>query len=116
MAADERAIDAPFEIESWDEVPYDEPASGPKLTRVTIRKRYNGSIEGSGVTEVLTTQGADRSGYVASERIVGTLNGSRGSFVIQHGGLADGADQTTFGTIVPNSGTDQTDLHPGTRE
>jgi hypothetical protein len=44
-------------------------------------------------------------GYVASERINGTLEGRQGTFVIQHGGLANGDDQSTFGAVVPHSGT-----------
>lgn len=102
---EQRAIDAPFEIVSWDETVYDEPDEGPKLTRVKIRKRYRGAIEGSGVVEVLTAQGAAGAGYVASERIDGTLEGRRGTFVIQHSGLADGTEQSSRGAIVPASGT-----------
>ena len=101
----ERAVKAKFEIVEFDESVYDEHAEGPKLTRVTIRKRYQGVIEGTGVAEVLTAQGSAGGGYVASERIEGTLDGRQGTFVIQHWGLADGADQSSEGSIVPNSGT-----------
>ncbi|MFI1370134.1 DUF3224 domain-containing protein [Streptomyces griseochromogenes] len=34
-----------------------------------------------------------------------TLDGRQGTFVIQHWGLADGADQSSEGSIVPNPGT-----------
>ncbi|HEY3503426.1 MAG TPA: DUF3224 domain-containing protein [Actinocatenispora sp.] len=105
MTTTPRTIDAEFDIDSWDEVPYHEPADGPKLTRVTIRKTYRGALDGTGVAEVLTAQGAAGAGYVASEHIRATLEGRTGTFVIQHGGLADGEDQSTFGTIVPRSGT-----------
>ncbi|WP_328401233.1 DUF3224 domain-containing protein [Nocardia sp. NBC_00403] len=98
-------IDAHFEITEFDETVYDEPAEGPKLTRVRIHKRYHGVIDGAGVVDVLTAQGHDGAGYVASERVEGTLDGRRGTFVIQHGGLAEGTTQRTFGTIVPGSGT-----------
>lgn len=100
-----RAVEAPFEITDWDETGYEEPAEGPKLTRVTIRKRYRGVIDGTGVAEVLTAQGAAGGGYVASERIEGMLDGRRGTFVIQHGGVAEGTDQSSSGTIIPASGT-----------
>ncbi|RSN40064.1 DUF3224 domain-containing protein [Amycolatopsis sp. WAC 04197] len=98
-------IDAEFEIDSWDEKPYAEPSEGPKLTRIVIRKTYRGALAGTGVAEVLTAQGEGGAGYVASERIEGTLDGRPGSFVIQHGGLADGDEQSTFGAVVPKSGT-----------
>lgn len=100
-----RTVDATFEIVNWDETVYEEPAEGPKLTRVRIRKRYRGVIDGTGVAEVLTAQGAAGGGYVASERIEGTLDGRQGTFVIQHGGLAEGTDQSSYGTIIPTSGT-----------
>lgn len=102
-----RTIEAEFEIDGWDEVVYDELAEGPKLTRIVIRKTYRGALQGTGVAEVLTAQGHEGSGYVASERIEATLDGRHGTFVIQHGGLADHEDQRTFGTVVPHSGTAQ---------
>ncbi|NUW40837.1 DUF3224 domain-containing protein [Nonomuraea rhodomycinica] len=101
----ERTIKAGFEIVKFEESVYEEPAEGPKLTRVRIHKRYQGAIDGTGVAEVLTAQGTAGGGYVASERIEGTLDGRRGTFVIQHGGLADGPDQSSYGSIVPHSGT-----------
>ncbi|WP_245716762.1 DUF3224 domain-containing protein [Nocardia mikamii] len=70
-----------------------------------VRKRYHGEIEGTGVVHVLTAQGEAGGGYVASERVEGTLDGRAGTFVIQHGGLADGTDLSSFGSIVPGSGT-----------
>lgn len=100
-----RTIEAEFEIDSWDEVPYDEPHAGPRLTRIVIRKTYRGDLQGTGVAEVLTAQGVEGSGYVASERVEATLDGRRGTFVIQHGGLADGEDLSTYGTVIPHSGT-----------
>lgn len=106
MDDQENTIEAEFEIVDFDETVYEEPVEGPKRTRVTIRKRYSGVIEGTGVAEVLTVQGAAGGGYVASERIEGTLDGRHGTFVIQHSGLADGDDQSSGGSIVPNSGTD----------
>lgn len=101
----EKTVDAAFEILDWQEVPYDEPVAGPRLTRITISKRYHGALEGTGVAEVLTAQEEGGSGYVASERIVATLDGREGTFVIQHGGLAEGPEQSTFGTVIPHSGT-----------
>ncbi|MFF0490250.1 DUF3224 domain-containing protein [Nocardia sp. NPDC004068] len=100
-----RTAEAPFRIVEFDETIYDHPQAGPKLTRVRIRKRYEGVLEGTGVVEVLTAQGDSGAGFVASERIEGVLDGRRGTFVIQHGGLAEGTSQSTFGAIVPGSGT-----------
>lgn len=102
-----KTLEARFEIiESHEEV-YDDPREGPKLTRVTVTKRYRSVINGSGVAHVLTVQGENGSGYVASERVVGTLDGREGTFVIQHGGLAHDGEQTTYGTVIAGSGTGQ---------
>lgn len=102
---DTATIDAAFDILDWNEESYDEPETGPKLTRVTITKRYHGAIDGHGVAHVLTAQGEAGAGYVASERITGTLDGREGTFVIQHDGLSEGSDQATFGTVIAGSGT-----------
>lgn len=99
-------VEAEFEITDWEEAAYEEPGEGPKLTRVTVRKRYRGTIDGAGVAEVLTAQGSAGGGYVASERIEGTLDGRWGSFVIQHNGVAEGTEQSSDGVIVPASGTE----------
>jgi Protein of unknown function (DUF3224) len=50
-------VEARCEITDWNETPYEEPDQSPKLTRVTILKRYDGAIEGNGATEVLSVQG-----------------------------------------------------------
>jgi hypothetical protein len=41
-----------FEIESWDEKPYDE-REGAKLARARMRKTFHGDIEGESSTELL---------------------------------------------------------------
>lgn len=97
-----QTITANFEIAGWDETVYEEPAEGPPLARATVRKRFSGPLEGTSVAEVLL---AGRSGYLASERVDGALDGRRGTFVIQHGGVGDETDQHAFGHIVPGSGT-----------
>jgi hypothetical protein len=98
-------ITASFEITGWDETTYDEPAEGPKLARATVRKRFSGSLEGTSVAELLTAQGDGGSGYLASERVEGSLGGRSGTFVLQHGGIGDETDRHAFGHIVPGSGT-----------
>lgn len=100
-------ITVPFDIDTWDEATYDEPAAGPKLTSATLVKRYRGPLEGAGQARVLTAQGDGGRGYVASERVSGTLEGRTGTFVIQHGaaGAADEPEEVALGVIVGGSGT-----------
>lgn len=100
-------ITVPFDIDTWDEATYDEPAAGPKLTSATLVKRYRGPLEGAGQARVLTAQGDGGRGYVASERVSGTLEGRTGTFVIQHGaaGAAGEPEEVALGVIVGGSGT-----------
>jgi hypothetical protein len=92
------SVTASFEITGWDETTYDAPEEGPPLVRASVRKRFSGPLQGTSTAEVLIT---GREGYLASERVDGALEGLRGTFVIQHGGVGDRA----FGHIVPGSGT-----------
>jgi hypothetical protein len=92
------SITTSFEITGWDETTYDAPPEGPPLKRVSVHKRFSGPLVGTSAAEVLI---AGQEGYLASERVDGVLEGRRGTFVIQHGGVGDRA----FGHIVPGSGT-----------
>ena len=92
-----------FEITAWDaEAPYDAPADGPALARITVRKRFSGALEGESVAELLVCAEA---GYVASERVRGRLDGRAGTFVLQHGGTQGGGKPFQFGNVIPGSGT-----------
>lgn len=83
----------------------EQPTEGAALARTVLAKRFSGALEGTSVTQMLTAVAAGGRGYVASERVEGVLDGRRGSFVLQHGGLVDGDDVSAFGEIIPGSGT-----------
>ncbi len=79
------------------------------LGRMTINKQFHGDLEGSSLGEMISAMGQAQgsAGYVAIERVTGTLAGKRGSFVLQHHGLMDrGAPQLSV-TVVPDSGTQE---------
>ena len=95
-----------FAITGWDQTPYDEPNDGPALARATVRKTFSGELDATSVAELLLCAPDDaHAGYLGQERVTGNLAGRAGTFVIQHGGIVDGADQRPFGTIVPASAT-----------
>lgn len=100
-----------FDITEWEEAPYDAPPDGPRLARATVRKTFQGDLEGESSAEVLLCQAdpADLQaggGYIASDRFTGRLGKRRGTFVFQHGGLGGaGEAMRTFGHVVPGSGT-----------
>ena len=81
----------------------------PILGRMSVAKVLHGDLEGTSAGEMLTAGTAvkDSAAYVAVERVVGTLQGRRGTFILQHSGtMTRGAQQLTI-TVVPDSGTDQ---------
>ena len=85
----------------------------PTLGRMTIDKQFHGELEATSKGQMLTaaTEVKGSAGYVAIERVTGTLrtpNGARtGSFALQHTGtLTRGAPQLSV-TVVPDSGTGQ---------
>lgn len=97
-----------FEVTGWDPTPYDETIETAKLSKVTIRKRFSGDLEGDGVAEGLFCACGDGSAsYVVMERVTGKMGEREGTFVMQHGGIVNkGAVASQFGDIVPGSGTD----------
>lgn len=84
-------------------------SAGAKLGRMSIDKQFSGDLAGTGKGEMLSavTEVKGSAGYVAIERVAGTLNGRKGSFVFQHSGTMNrGAPQLSI-TVVPDSGTDE---------
>jgi len=84
----------------------DEP-SDPKLARLTIDKQFTGDLEGTSHGQMLSagTDTKGSAGYVAIEKVTGTLGGRSGSFILQHTAtLNRGVPQLSI-TVVPDSGT-----------
>ena len=98
--------EATFKIESWEEQPYDEIEGAPKLTRAKVGKTYQGDIEGESTLEYLMMYRKDgTASFVGLERVVGSLSGRSGSFVLQHKGSFHGGTATVDWFVVPGSGT-----------
>lgn len=86
----------------------DADADGP-FDRLMLEKQFHGDLEGESAGQMLGSGSPDEgsAGYVALERVAGTLNGRSGSFVLQHlGSMSDGA-MTLRVQVVPGSGTDE---------
>ena len=95
-----------FEITSWDEEIYQELGSGAKLTRASVTQCFSGDIQGVGTVEFLLMYPASGSAFFAGmQRVVGTLNGRPGSFILQtNGTYADGVAGADW-FVVPGSAT-----------
>jgi hypothetical protein len=79
----------------------------PPLARMSIDKQFHGELEAASKGEMLSagTDVKGSAGYVAIEKVSGTLQGRSGSFVLQHSGtMTRGTPQLSV-TVVPDSGT-----------
>ena len=97
-----------FEVKLTPQPPEDK-ADGSTLGRMSGDKQFHGDLEGTSKVQMLTamTDVKGSAGYVAIERVTGTLHGHTGSFVLQHSGSSNrGATQLSI-TVVPDSGTGQ---------
>src|SRR5882762_7138886 len=95
-----------FEVKLTPETTDDKDTT---LGRMAIDKQFHGDIEGTSKGEMLTgmTSVKGSAGYVAIEKVSGTLQGKRGTFILQHTGTMNrGAAQLSI-TVVPDSGTDE---------
>jgi len=95
-----------FQVTMRGEPPYDD-GEGVTLGRMTIDKVFRGPLAGASQVHMLAarTPVANSAGYVALERIRGTLDGRTGSFCVVHVGLMTRGAATLTVTIVPDSGT-----------
>jgi len=78
-----------------------------KLGRMSIDKQIAGDLVATTVGQMLSamTDIKGSAGYVALERVDGTLLGRRGTFVLQHTGTMDRGVPSLSVTVVPDSAT-----------
>lgn len=90
-------------------VPQKDENQDATLGRMSIDKHYHGGLEATGRGQMLTagTEVKGSAGYVAIERISGTLDGHTGTFILQHSGTLDRGVPQQSVTVVPDSGTGQ---------
>jgi hypothetical protein len=88
--------------------PADDAAGGP-FGRLFLDKQFHGDLEATSKGQMLAfgTPDGGSAGYVALEMVSGTLNGKRGSFVLQHKGTMTKGVPTMHVTVIPDSGTEQ---------
>ncbi|MES1196616.1 MAG: DUF3224 domain-containing protein [Steroidobacter sp.] len=89
--------------------PYHEGVGDAAVGRMAIAKVFSGEMTGTGIGQMLafrsSVQGS--AGYVAMEKVQGTLNGRNGSFIMQHNGSMNRGEPQLSIKIVADSGADQ---------
>jgi hypothetical protein len=77
------------------------------VRRVSLDKQFHGDPEAASRGEMLAalTETKGSAGYVALERVAGTLDGRHGTCALQHSGTMMRGGQQLGITVVPDSGT-----------
>ena len=97
----------PFEVKLTPQ-PLSYDAGGAMLGRMSLDKQFHGDLEATSAGEMLSFGSAAGSGgYVAIERVTGTLGGRRGAFVLQHSATMNRGVPSLSITVVPDSATDE---------
>ena len=85
----------------------EDKGEGSSLGRMSTDKQFQGDMEATSKGEMLTamTEVKGSAGYVAIERVSGTLHGRKGSFALLHRGIMTGGGHDLSLTVVPDSGS-----------
>jgi Protein of unknown function (DUF3224) len=89
--------------------PPDEKIADLTISRFNIEKTFHGDLEGTSKAQMFATSTDVKGsgGYVAIERVTGTLAGRAGSFTLQHSGTMAHGTYHLDVNVVPDSGTGQ---------
>ncbi len=96
----------PFDVKLTPQPP-EEKVGDPTVGRMAIDKQFHGDLEATSKGQMLSTMGDVKgsAGYVAMERVSGTLHGRKGTFALQHSGTMTRGAPSLKITVVPDSGT-----------
>jgi len=95
-----------FEVQPGDETTIHEPGEGIRLTHATGTQRFSGGIVGDGAIDWLMCYLPTKSArYVGLQRITGTIDGRRGSLVLEAVGDHDGTGSAATWRVIEGTGT-----------
>ncbi|MDA8446591.1 DUF3224 domain-containing protein [Paracidovorax valerianellae] len=101
------SITGPFDVKTAPQA-LSNIAGSSGLLRMSLDKRFHGRLDATSTGEMLAFRSATAgsAGYVAMETVHGSLDGRRGSFVLQHSStMARGVPEQSI-AVVPDSGTE----------
>jgi len=98
-------VEGPFQVKLSPQ-PLHAAAEG-MFGRMALDKRFEGALQADSRGEMLaaTTAVPGSAGYVALEKVDGTLDGRRGSFLLLHSGLMNRGQAELTIVVVPDSGS-----------
>ena len=96
----------PFDVKLTPQ-PADNQVGDPTIGRMALDKQFHGDLEATSKGQMLSTMGDVKgsAGYVAIERVSGTLHGRKGTFALQHNATMTRGVPALNIIVVPDSGT-----------
>ena len=94
----------PFDVKLTPQGTATDPGA---VGRMTLDKTFHGELQATSAGEMLAVRTAvsGSAGYVAIERVTGTLAGRAGTFALQHWGMMDKGTPDLRISVIPDSGT-----------
>jgi hypothetical protein len=98
-----------FDVKLTPQAADDYTAAGSALSRFTVDKQFHGDLEATSKGQMLAAgdYASGSAGYVAMERVTGSLSGRSGAFSLQHSATMDRNVPFLSITVVPGSGSEQ---------
>jgi hypothetical protein len=99
----------PFDVKLVPQKADNPQAEGAGIGRMSIDKRFHGDLDATSQGEMIAFRTAEptSAGYVAIERVSGSLHGRKGSFALQHSSTMNRGVAVQNVTVIPDSGTDE---------
>ncbi len=95
-----------IEVQSYRPTTYEQPNEGPKLNQIEVSEIFSGDVQGAGTVRFLQAEQGDGSAsYCGIERVVGTLEGRKGTFLLEDQGTLEGSRVKGTWFVIPGSGT-----------
>ena len=93
-----------IEVKTYEPTTYEQPPDAPALVEIHVTEEFSGDITAAGTVRFLQSLRADGSAsFCGIERVVGTLAGRHGSFLLQDAGTVAGNLVTGDWFVVPDS-------------
>ncbi|HLA94697.1 MAG TPA: DUF3224 domain-containing protein, partial [Pyrinomonadaceae bacterium] len=88
-------------------LPAEDNIGDPSIGRLSLEKQFSGDIVATSKGQMLGigTDVKESGGYVAAEKVNGSISGKKGAFSLQHTGTMQGGKFDLNIMIVPDSGT-----------
>jgi len=87
--------------------PQSDDGGAAAIARMVLDKQFHGALDAHSDGQMLaySTETPGSAGYVAIEKVTGTLEGRNGSFALQHSGIMNRGQPQLSLQVIPDSGS-----------